>query len=174
MTLGMALSRARASTGQAEDWCVLRLDRSDQTLEIYWSEPNSPYYSTSAAQNLSSGTTRSWGGHAEMNMIRDFVNIVRLYGRMPTTVELYLSRSPCDRSPAFDVDGLQYPIGCGNKLSTLASRCPRIREWIIVYDEVFGGNRSNAAFSDGAHAMIAALNAHPRIVARRFNQFLDR
>jgi hypothetical protein len=169
-----SLQRARSATTVAEDWCVLRFDRNDRTLEIYWSEPNAPYRNTSASASSAGGAFRPWGGHAEMQLIRDFSTVLANYGQTPNLVEIFQSRSPCGRSPVFTANSINYPEGCGRKLVCLAEQHPAIGEWVVIYDEVFRGNRANPEFNLEAHQMIAHLNAQQRMSTRRFNPFLDR
>lgn len=172
-TLTEALQRARAATTAPEDWCILRLDRNDRTLEIYWSEANATYYRTSSTVNSSGGTFRPHGGHAEMQLIRDFANVVRNYGNWPGIVEIFISRSPCGKSPTFPVGVVQYPEGCGRKLITLAHQFSAIGEWVIVYDEVFQGNRNAPQYNADAYTMIGLINNERKMTARQFNPLLD-
>ena len=184
VSLNTSLSRLRGQMGpiafgDAEDWCVLRLDRDDQTLEVYWSEPNAPYRLTSASQNdPGGGAYRGWGGHAEMNLIRDFQNVLTSHGRVPDLVEIFISRSPCARSPLFTVGGQQYPVGCGKKLLKLVELNPRVNVWKVVYDEVFSGSRTavvpDVAAQAQAEHMIRLLNRHPRVEALLWAEYSAR
>lgn len=174
--LTQSLLHARNNTRGSEDWIILRFDRDDRTLECYWSEPNAIYLQTSASANSSNGATRPMGGHAEMNMIRDFTivlgNYVARTGNQPQLAQLFISRSPRSRSEMFIAGGFMYPIGCGKKLIRHAQLYYNI-EWELIYDEVFRGNRANPVFDPGAHEMIALMNAEGNMTARRFNGFLD-
>lgn len=175
-SLEYSLAHARRSTRGSEDWIILRFDEDDRSLECYWSEPNSPYFLTSASANSSNGALRPMGGHAEMNMIRDFTIVLANYvartGNAPQLAQLFISRSPCSRSEMFVANGFMYPTGCGRKLIRHAQLYYNI-EWELIYDQVFRGNRANPVFDPGAHEMITLMNAEGNMTARRHNGFLD-
>lgn len=180
LSLNACLSRLRGQLGHiafgpAEDWCVTRFDSNDDTLEVYWSEPNAPYFSTSESQNGPGGVMRGWGGHAEMQMIRDFQNTVNLHGA-PYLVEIFISRSPCSRSPQFAVAGHNYPIGCGKKILELVQQSPNVSVWKVVYDAVFNGSRAAPDLQATAQAeqTIGILNRHPRLEALLWSEYQNR
>jgi|GEM_PF-1866484 len=171
LSLNLCLSRLRGELGHiefgaTEDWCVTRFDSNDSTLEVYWSEANKPYYHTSSSQQ-GEGIFRPWGGHAEMQMIRDFEVTVNHYGSTPYLVEIFISRSPCSRSLAYNVAGHSYPVGCGRKILELVKQNPAVSVWKVVYDHVFSGSRNAPDVQATAQAelMINRLNQHPRVEA---------
>ncbi|WP_146114700.1 hypothetical protein [Pseudomonas frederiksbergensis] len=179
-SLNYCLSRLRGEQGviafgDSEDWCVTRFDSDDDTLEVYWSEPNAPYRRTSASQH-SEGVFRPWGGHAEMQMIRGFQESVVQYGAIPYLVEIFISRSPCSRSQAFNVAGHVYPVGCGRKILELVNVYPAVSVWKVVYNQVFSGSRNAPDEEATAQAefMINRLNQHPRVEALLWAEYQHR
>ena len=177
VSLEVALQLIRPKCKEAEDWCILRLDGSDATMEVYWSEPNAPYFRTSEAQNAAPGAPlRGWGGHAETNLVRDFDNVLASYGRVPDLVEIFLSRSPCNRSPQVSVNGRAYSVGCGNKILDLVRHNQAIFSWKVVYDEVFAGNRRNpdAQAQREAERTLNRLDRNPQVETLSWQQYAAR
>mgnify|MGYP001308322229 CR=1 FL=1 len=178
MTLMQTLQRARQLTTPVEVWCITRFDRNDTTLEIYWSEkdPHNPSAVTSATLGGGDGV-RPYGGpaaHAECVMVRDFARAITAYGRAPERVEIFLSRSPCAVSAAFAFGGVNYPVGCAEKLRTLITNNPHVGFWDIRYDDVYWGNPQNLPNSDsailaGSVAGLEPLAAFHNVSIHRFN-----
>jgi APOBEC-like N-terminal domain len=144
MTLLESLQRARQLTTPAEVWCITRFDRSDATLEIYWSEKDTHNPAAVISSTPSGGGgLRPYGGsaaHAECVMARAFPQAVTTYGRAPARVEIFLSRSPCAVSAAFTFGGITFPTGCAAKLATLIAHNPNVGFWDIRYDTIYWGN----------------------------------
>ena len=110
-----------------------------------------------------------------MQMIRDFPNTTNLHGA-PYLVEIFISRSPCSRSPQFNVAGHNYPIGCGKKILELVKQNPNVSVWKVVYDSVFNGSRNapDPQATAQAEHMINILNRHPRVEALLWNEYQRR
>jgi hypothetical protein len=191
VTLAESINQARAQCSVSEVWCIMRFDRNDTTLEIYWSEKNplprpdattrDPYpvpHGAITSHDLGVGGTRDYGGHAECIMIRDFQRALNDYqlinrGLSPKRVEIFLSRSPCNVSDSFVLAGISYPIGCAKKLKTLILNYPQIDFWDIQYDNIYWGGGSPNPKSDklnGSVEGIHILQSLVKVSMHRFNQ----
>lgn len=145
MQLIESIQNARQHCNNNEVWCITRFDRQNATLEIYWSERNVPGAITTATLGAG-GLRRPYGGptaHAECIMVRDFARAVGDYGHVPGRVEIFLSRSPCTVSGQFNFGGINYPVGCAQKIMTLIQNNPGVNFWDIRYDDIYWGNPNN-------------------------------
>jgi len=172
--LQRSLKYARDNCGFNEVWCITRFDRDDKTLEIYWSEKTVGGATTSATLG-SDGRRRAYGGHAECMMVRDFARAVQDYGKKPETVEIFLSRSPCLSSPAFDFDGINFPTGCARKIHKLIQENPCVKLWDIRYDDIYWGNLRNRpnpesdVLSGSVHGL-RILGSLKKVSVHQFNE----
>lgn len=161
LTLGPAIDRARRVGTDAEVWAILRFDRDNNRMEVFWSERNV----ANAQIPDGHGGMRAYGSHAEPVLIRGFAQAIVDHGP-PNVVEIYLSRSPCDVSVAAVIRNENYPIGCSHKLAHLAGLYPEV-QFNIFYDVLYAGNpvRPDGYLRAQSSAGVLRLNQAPNIQA---------
>jgi hypothetical protein len=162
LAVGAAITRARAVATDSEVWAILRFDRNNTRLEVFWSERNVAGGQIPDGE----GGMRNYGTHAESVLCREFANAVASHGA-PLIVEIFLSRSPCSVSPAITVGGVAYPIGCVGKLITLAGQYPLINQFNIFYDVLYAGSplHPNPRLRAESSAGVLELNGTARVQA---------
>jgi hypothetical protein len=116
-------------------------------------------------ESLANGQTVVPGGgaaHAEEVMIKRWTERLHAAGiYSPTTVEIFLSRSPCvDRSHQRQFMGTVWPIGCINKFHALINIETDVQSWIISFLNYY---QEGFAVDARVYAGVAVLNDLPRV-----------
>lgn len=115
--------------------------------------------------SLANGQTVVPGGgaaHAEEVMIKSWTERLRQTGLYsPTTVEIFLSRSPCvDRSQVRQFMGTVWPVGCINKIQALVQIESDVQDWRISFLNYY---QEGFAIDAKVYASVAVLNDIPRV-----------